>query len=629
MIGNRKIVSLCTARLHEPQNFNFITTMNKRLADENISILAFNITTDCDWDENMDVAECNIYDLIDYEISDVIVIMDEQIKSRNISLKIIERAKKYNKPVIIINGKYDDCHSISFDYLHGFELITRHVIEHHKARDVIFMGGIPGNPFSDERERIFKKVLKDNGIPFKKNMVAYGYFWAGATQDAMQDIILSGHIPEAIICANDIMAINVEIMLQKFGINVPEKVIVTGFDGIDEIYLSSIQISSVLCNHTSVANTVAQNIIQMLSGKKVPKKILIKPELILAGSCGCNPEYIDPPSHYSKLYDHYLTFPEITKNVFRNIEKMQASTSLAAASNSMDKTLLHSMTVAINPSLMTSPGAVSHRDSQDYPFEREMILFYDSGARDSIKKPTKPEPFQRKSLVPNIDRLLENGYPLIFNELDSIDSPIGYVCFHFEQYNLKHYSRIPIIVTALRTSIGGFAGMQYQRLLVEQLDASYKLDSLTGLYNRQGFNRKFKQMQNRLKKSGANLTVILSDLDRLKKINDVYGHAAGDNAIKQIAASLIKSCPPKALCVRFGGDEMMAVIEGDVDADEIKAKIEKYQHDYNEKSNLPYKVRSSIGIFRTNGSGDIDFETLVKQADKSLYDEKVRHHQEH
>ena len=210
--------------------------------------------------------------------------------------------------------------------------------------------------------------------------------------------------------------------------------------------------------------------------------------------------------------------------------------------------------------------------------------------------------------------------------LDYLNIPFGYACFHFTNYNEMNYTKLPLIVTAIRNAIGGFSTIQYQRYMSKQMEEIYKIDSLTGLYNRAGFARHFDDMQERLKATKGPVTVILSDLDRLKKINDIFGHSAGDNAIQQSARALKLACPEDALCVRFGGDELLAVIEGDADINEIKKKINAYLDEYNSNANRPYKVSSSIGTFKTTGADDIDFETLVKRADESMYEEKTEHH---
>lgn len=632
MIFGRKIIALCTAQVNKPLCRDYLTALSKGLSAHNFSVFVYNMCASLYWNEDQNFPETAVYDLIDYEKTDLIIIMDERIKSRNVSSKIIARAEKYGKPVIMLDGYYKKGISVCFDYKTGFETIVRHVVKHHKRKKVYFMGGIPGNRFSDERKEIYLKVMRENGLEVKDSMISHGYFLPGGAQEAAEAIVTSGEIPDAIICANDIMALNTMLILQRFGIDVPNQVTVTGFDGIDEIYFSTPQLTSGFCNYEKIAQMTVDIILSLYDNpddSKINEKSLsaligtthnLQPEIIIAGSCGCTEDYLAPANYLTQLNNRTITMPEETRSIFRIMERMQNAGSIAEASQSMNRDPIHSIDVLLNKSYTLWNNNPALR--QDGPiFEDDMFLFFKSDTKDFV-----PGDIKRSDVMENLKPFVEMGFPLIFNALDYINIPFGFTCFHFANYNELNYSKIPLIVTAIRNAIGGFSTIQYQKYMSKQMEEIYKIDSLTGLYNRAGFSRHFQEMQERLRASKGPVTVILSDLDRLKKINDIYGHSAGDNAIQQSARALKLSCPEDALCVRFGGDELLAVIEGDADTDEIKKKIDTYLSEYNSSSNRPYEVSSSIGTYKTTGADDIDFETLIKKADESMYKEKSEHH---
>ena len=118
------------------------------------------------------------------------------------------------------------------------------------------------------------------------------------------------------------------------------------------------------------------------------------------------------------------------------------------------------------------------------------------------------------------------------------------------------------------------------------------------------------------------VTVVLADLDGLKFINDCYGHGEGDVAISTVAAALRHACPPQALCVRFGGDEMLAVIAGDCDEAEIRNKLDSFLTARNAEYEKPYEISASVGIYASQNPGELDFEELIKTSDKLMYEEK-------
>jgi diguanylate cyclase (GGDEF)-like protein len=175
------------------------------------------------------------------------------------------------------------------------------------------------------------------------------------------------------------------------------------------------------------------------------------------------------------------------------------------------------------------------------------------------------------------------------------------------------------ITNSLSIGIGGYINLQYQLTLINKMDEMYRHDSLTGLYNRIGFQRRFKILCKKPEYRNLPVTVIMSDLDGLKYINDNFGHAEGDNAISTVARVLNASTPDDALCVRFGGDELFAVIFGVCNPDDIMERINDYLDIYNKTSNKPYKVSSSCGVLTSILNDNFSLTQALKEADEKMY----------
>ena len=90
MKDGKKIVALCTSRIYDPQLQAFIEILNESLKKEDARLWVYAINADIYWNEDKLPAETHVYDFIRYEYVDVVVIMDEKIKSRTVSEKIIE-----------------------------------------------------------------------------------------------------------------------------------------------------------------------------------------------------------------------------------------------------------------------------------------------------------------------------------------------------------------------------------------------------------------------------------------------------------------------------------------------------------------------------------------------------------
>ena len=150
-------------------------------------------------------------------------------------------------------------------------------------------------------------------------------------------------------------------------------------------------------------------------------------------------------------------------------------------------------------------------------------------------------------------------------------------------------------------------------------------DLLTGLPNRALFNDRLEHGLAQAKRHGRNLAVMFIDLDGFKKINDTYGHDAGDDVLKTIAIRLTASTRDDDTVSRHGGDEFLYLVtevgnERDIKpiAEKIISSIEMPFHITVDGVKVDASISASIGIaiFPKDGSTAHD---LIKSADKAMY----------
>ncbi len=105
------------------------------------------------------------------------------------------------------------------------------------------------------------------------------------------------------------------------------------------------------------------------------------------------------------------------------------------------------------------------------------------------------------------------------------------------------------------------------------------VDPLTGLFNRNYFNVRFKQESYRSQRQEYALSVIMLDLDHFKQINDEYGHLTGDHVLRVIAGQLQDLCRASDVVSRFGGEEFV-IIMPDSDYAQTLARAEQIRKTY-------------------------------------------------
>lgn len=621
MIGKYKIAAVCISRIHDESSHEITTELNKSLTEIGYRMFVYHTTSDLFWDTASEKGEMSVYDLLDFRIVDALIIVDEMIKNKTVIDKLIEKAEIFDKPVIMIGGSRSDVVNIGFDYEAGFEQVIRHVISFHKLTDLHFMAGIQGNDFSEKRLDVFKKLLRENNIPFdQETMVSYGDFWSVPTAAACKRLLERGHLPQAIICANDSMAITVCNTLSNAGVRVPDEVVVTGFDGIIDINFSSPKITSCLCCYGDIAAKITEVLQCGEENFPAGADFLIMPRMIINESCGCNGgTIINVAKHLSDLHSRFYRYKEEEKSFNEIGVRILSSENLKAAANELSSNIIYNMRCMLKNDCIDD--TVDPFDSNyERGFGETLCVFFDSDA----PTPFAPHEFPAKGLFPGLEVALPTGYPIIFTALNFLDVPMGYLVFNFQNYDIQNYEKIPQIVNALNNSLGAYRTMRYQRHITEQVRKLSQYDQLTGLFTRGGCMRSYDRLIEKLDRQGKPVTVVMMDLDKLKYINDNYGHNEGDFAIKSTAVALKSACPENAVCIRMGGDEMVAFMASSMPVEDIKLEIEARLRSINKSSGKPYSISASIGVYRSSEQSELDsFEDLIKSADEKMYLDKA------
>lgn len=560
-----------------------------------------------------------VFDLINFDITDAIVIQDEVIKDKQVVQSIIDNAKAHNIPVITIGGNYSGCVSIGFNYCAGFEKIVRHVLVDHKATDFHMIAGFKNNSFSDERIDVVRRVAAELNIPFGDENISYGEFWSQPTETAVEALFQRNRgLPQAIICANDSMAITTVNVLKRHGVRIPQDIIVTGFDGINEINYSIPRITTCLCNSDQLAETVADTAIELISGKSVPDERLVIPVLQKSESCGClEGEQINASEVLSYIHGSFYLYQTEEDHMFRLMSRVLSCNNFTEVTEVIEKYDFYDMIIALNPEC-TDITINPLNMISDKPFSDIVKLIYNTNA----PMHGRIDDMQTKMLHPNLEEILcQHDTPLIFYALNYMGIPMGYICFNYYNYDIQNYYKASQIINALNSAFGAFRTIQYQHYLTKKIEEMYRCDGLTHLLNRTALKNSYPAL---LKKCDGHMTVVLADLDELKTINDSFGHDDGDFAICSVADALRNSCTEDALCIRWGGDEMVAVIPGGISDDEIHASIKGYLDKINSVSGKGYNISASIGVKTFNITEYSDFEEMVRATDQLMYNEKNR-----
>jgi diguanylate cyclase (GGDEF)-like protein len=160
--------------------------------------------------------------------------------------------------------------------------------------------------------------------------------------------------------------------------------------------------------------------------------------------------------------------------------------------------------------------------------------------------------------------------------------------------------------------------------LVTKLEETSIRDDLTGLYNRRALNTIGSKFLQQCVEDHSMLMVFMADMDKLKLINDKFGHVYGDVALKVVAEAMQQAANNNEVCIRLGGDEFMA-IGVDYDEEKLDRFIERFLESLNKFNfikDYDFGVYVSYGSHLIHPDENTSIENCLGVADKLMYHQK-------
>ena len=149
-------------------------------------------------------------------------------------------------------------------------------------------------------------------------------------------------------------------------------------------------------------------------------------------------------------------------------------------------------------------------------------------------------------------------------------------------------------------------------------------DSLTGISNRRGFYATGEKRFRKLDKENVAFSLIFFDLDKFKPINDLWGHAEGDEVLKVFSALLYQHLGPSDIAGRLGGDEFAVLIAHQAQADSFLHNLRNSVNEYNNESGKPYNINYSYGMLHSGNGRYLSLAEMLKESDEVMYSAKRR-----
>ncbi len=454
MIRNKKIVAVCVAEMQNDDIQSILYPLNEALSEIGWRMIIFNSCSDFFLKNAFDEGESYLFQLLNHDYIDTVILLSRTIKNDRIQEEIIQRAQACGTPVLLIDSDNEPTGTIriSFDKSDAFEKLVLHLVEDHHFTRINCIAGFKDNPISEHRVQIFRKILAEHNIPFEENQLGYGNFYAEPTRKVMENFLRQDELPEAIVCINDSMAITVCDILSENNIAIPEQITVTGFDGIEQEKCNYPRITTCRRDMDAFARYVCQILEQITESAVHETRYAFPYTFDPSESCGCRQcEMLNINRSINTLYAQMND----SVNYNRSMNNMNAKmTNLKSVDD------LHTISRYYIPfdgyictnadfDMLTRQKPVS--DSTFTPIVDAKFCFADMNYNKSL-------PIRSDELIPDWDAFFAQPAPLVISCLHHQQNVYGYIALIADRSKYQGYGyglhRMQRFINNLNNCIG-------------------------------------------------------------------------------------------------------------------------------------------------------------------------------
>lgn len=540
--------------------------------------------------------------------------------------------KEASVPVVNIGGRDERCINICCDDTKSFSEMVEHVVSVHGCRDIYHLAGEPKQYFTGERVDAYKEVLSKHGIPFDKEKVFYGNLWFSCGEEAL-DYFLEHcrkngrEYPEAVVCANDYSAIGLINACKARGIRIPEDIIITGFDGVQEALNGFPTLTTARQPFYNSGYQAIITLLRLFEGETFPEDIRIMADIFCNQSCGCRPKNVDDIEDvrltYIKRLDNTTGISQSTTNLMISVSNADTLEDCfkAISKNAKTDTGFKDMLLCL------APGWDKQREVDESFRTTDEDMTIVAGYRGD--KDVEVQTIRKRQILPK--DMMEDPNPYYIFTLHHLQYYMGYLIVS-PDIDFREQKALQSWFVDLGVILENRRIKRDLERSVARLEFLYNRDTLTEIYNRRGLEEFFAEYFDECNRNGTGLAVMVFDMDDLKVINDNYGHNEGDYGLKTIAYAMMRTVDGNEICARSGGDEFI-VLAKNYTEDKAAGFVDNVRKLISQKVRLDdkkYSVEVSVGIHieypedQFEGDALKVFERCLKDADKAMYAEKKK-----
>ena len=617
----RRRIAILMASIDREYQADFVQGAFSAAQERGIDVCVFN----CQGFMNVDVStsgkgESAIFDIPAIPDFDAVISLRETFADE-ITLRRAEEilCSFEGKPHVSIDLPDPGTVSILFDDTVSVRALTDHLIEKHGARRIVYLSGPQDKLVALTRLQAFREAVEAQGLSLAPEDIFEGQWINSSGWECAAELLRrGGGLPDAVVCGNDDMALGVAEYLSEAGYVIPEDVIITGFDALREAVARGL--TTIRRPVDQAAREAIRVLDSWMDGCEPQERQIVLPTIPVYGeSCGCPAER---PNKRPRIHS-LRTERRQRESILLQTSMFNGSlVSVADERDAREKidqfvnTLgIPELYLCVDPTLIRE--GPERADSSAMP--EKMLLLY--GRKNARLFPT--ELFGARHLLPVLEEEREEPLELIFCPLYYRERTFGYLAMGMNQtVGVALYSVLMLFTGALSSLYFQHSLRSYARKL-EEMSIH---DIMTGMLNRRGFREKAPEELEHARREGMIFVMISADMDFMKKINDQYGHQAGDQAIIRMGRAMEQLKNVRMIPVHISGDEFLAYGPANTagEAQEILEAAREGIRRSNEEDPWITEISASIGMYAAVPGEGETIDTFLTRADHAMYEEKNR-----
>lgn len=619
MLNGYKLVAVCLTKIQDEVTYEFIDAFYQAVKGSDYRLLLFNSFSDLYHQNVYDEGAKSIYQLLNYDLVDAVIIKADTINDHQVIRDLIARAKERQIPVILLNMKAEGCYSIVPSYENVFSQLIEHVIKVHHKRKLYFLSGSMGESNSMLREKIFRETLRDCGIDPQTAKVAYGEYWYGPAERAVENWIQSGDLPEAIICANDAMAVAACRVLKRHQIRVPEDMIVTGFDGVPSYQFHRPALST--CTRTSsvLAGKCREMLTNILEKNKPPYRDIEEYMLTIQESCGCrkqsHPDYqLCADRLCVSLWDTRVHEEFILSQVERVVETID----MGIIGNKLNSFILPDSMVALNSDFLAATRS-NVKPDPGRPFAEEMIVI---SSLDSNLDRHRYALYKSAEMYPHLEEAVSEDAMFLFQSIYVENNVCGYYIVKSKEL-LTDASKIHRVSKVMNLAFSLIISRMQQDHMSHSLEEMQYHDPVTGVLNLKGLVKRINELYPIWKERA--IAVSVYNIPKYQFIYENYGLKDVEETVQLTADALRMANPQDTVTARISDDSFCIINEAEdqgaaglIINDSVRA-FYRFIESFNKTQDKEYFVEVNCGCTTAAAGWNNDMKTYIKVAMGELY----------